>query len=249
MKARNGPRAAGSEADAQTVGAGTQELSGARDVAYGLSTARIATLADGIFAIVMTLLIFNLQAPIAATNHELSLRLLRLLPVLFSQVISFGILGVFWFGHHMEFHYIRRADRVLLWLNLFHLLTIALIPFSASLLGNNWQHRTAAVIYGINLFAASLSRYLHWTYATNGHRLVDADMSDVLIAQVRQVFRLVPLLYLVGIVLAFLNVPVSLIVFALLPILYIRSAKQDRYLTSLSADSRADPPGARPHDK
>ena len=167
------------------------------------------------------------------------MRLTALWPAFLSQGLSFAILGVFWFGHHMEFHYIRRADRVLLWLNLLHLLTVALIPFSASLLANNGRHRAAALFYGANLFAASLSRLLHWSYATHGRRLVGADAHDTMIAQVRRVFTLVPLGYLGGIALAFWSVPVSLVVFALLPVLYVLPARQDRHLTSLA-------PGAGP---
>jgi uncharacterized membrane protein len=203
----------------------------------GLGTTRIAALADGIFAIVLTLLIFNLQAPMAASSdQDLQRQLWALWPVFVSHVISFAILGVFWFGHHMEFHYIKRADRVLLWLNLLHLLTMALIPFSASLLGRNGRYRTAVAIYGLNLFAASLSRYVHWSYATHGHRLVDPDLSADLIRRVKRIFLRVPLLYLLAIGLAYWSVPASLLLYALLPILYIRPAREDRHLTSLPAE-------------
>lgn len=206
--------------------------------AEGLSTTRIGALADGIFAIVLTLLIFNLQAPAAAASEaDLQRQLWALWPAFVSHVISFAILGVFWFGHHMEFHYIRRADRVLLWLNLLHLLAMALIPFSASLLGRNGRYRTAAVIYGLNLFAGSLSRYWHWSYATHGHRLVDPAMRPSLIRRVKRVFLAVALFYLVAIGLAFWSVPASLILYALLPLLYIRPAREDRHLTSLPAEA------------
>ena len=119
---------------------------------YGLSSVRIMTLADGVFAIVLTLLVLDIKAPKAISEAELISKLLALWPKLFSYIISFVILGILWFGHHMEFHYIRRSDRIHIWLNLLFLMCIAFIPFSAALLGSNllrWELRRMIVRFGL----------------------------------------------------------------------------------------------------
>ena len=60
----------------------------------------------------------------------------RLWPNLLSLIVSFVILGVYWVATHNEFRYIRRADHMLIWLNIFFLLAVSLVPFSAGLLGH-----------------------------------------------------------------------------------------------------------------
>ncbi len=206
-----------------------------QSVNYGLSSVRIMTLADGVFAIVLTLLVLDIKAPEALSEAELVSKLLALWPKLFSYIISFVILGILWFGHHMEFHYIRRSDRIHIWLNLLFLMCIAFIPFSAALLGSNLQNRVAIAIYGINLIAAGLVRYFHWRYITYGHRLVDVDMDVRIIGKVQRIFLIVPFTYLFAICLSFVSIPVSLVLYALIPVLYIRPPREDRYLTSLRA--------------
>lgn len=200
---------------------------------YGLSSVRIMTLADGVFAIVLTLLVLDIKAPEALSEAELISKLLALWPKLFSYIISFVILGIFWFGHHMEFHYIRRSDRIHIWLNLLFLMCIAFIPFSASLLGSNLENRVAIALYGFNLIAAGLVRYFHWRYITHGYRLVDIDMDRQIIRKVERIFLIVPFTYLFAICLSFVSIPVSLVLYALIPVLYIRPPREDRHLTSL----------------
>lgn len=200
---------------------------------YGLSSMRLATLADGVFAIVLTLLVLDIKAPEALSEAELISKLLALWPKLFSYIISFVILGIFWFGHHMEFHYIRRSDRIHIWLNLLFLVCIAFIPFSAALLGANLHNRVAIAVYGFNLIAAGLVRYVHWRYITQGHRLVDVQMETGIIRKVERIFLIVPFVYLFAICLSLVSVPVTLILYALIPVLYIRPPREDRYLTSL----------------
>lgn len=183
------------------------------------STERTGTLADGVFAIVLTLLILNIKSPKAASEAELAQQLLALWPEFLSYTISFAILAIFWFGHQMVSRYIRRSDRVHIWLNLLFLMCIAFIPFSTSLLGGNGRYQIAIVFYGSNLFVAGLVRYLHWRYATSGYRLVDAHMNARYIRKVQNTFLLTPLLCLLTIGISFLSVKASLVLYVLIPVI------------------------------
>lgn len=185
----------------------------------GSSTERTGTLTDGVFAIVLTILIFNIKSPKAASEAELVQQLLALWPEFLSYTISFAILAIFWFGHQMVSRYIRRFDRVHIWLNLLFLMCIAFIPFSTSLLGGNGRYQIAIVFYGSNLFAAGLVRYLHWRYATSGYRLVDPRMNARYIRKVQNAFLLTPLLCLLTIGISFLSVTASLVLYALIPVI------------------------------
>ena len=98
---------------------------------------RIETLADGVFAIAMTLLAFNLQPPGISIrdNRDLQAALLAMLPSLQTYVLSFLVIGIYWISHHFQFHYVRRANRTLLWINIFFLMAVATLPFSTAVLG------------------------------------------------------------------------------------------------------------------
>jgi uncharacterized membrane protein len=199
----------------------------------GLGSERVATLADGVFAIVLTLLVIDLKAPEAVTSAQLIEHLGELGPKFFSYALTFGVVSIFWFGHHMEFHYIKRSDRIHLWLNLLFMMAIGFLPFSASLLGNNLNQPVASAFYGVHLAILGFIRYWHWRYATDQHRLVDASMDNGLIEEVNKIFLWVPCLYLVAAAVSFVNVYASLIVYIALALRYVLSAKQDKHLTSL----------------
>lgn len=199
----------------------------------GLSTARVASLTDGVFAIVLTLLVLDLHAPTATSQAQLLSELRGIAPQLILFVISFAIVAVFWYGHHMEMHWIVRSDRVHLGITLAFLLTISFVPFSASLLGRNPELPLAASIYGANLFLAGVVRYIHWAYATDGSRLVAPGLDPEFVRHIRHVFILVPVLYLVAAGLSWINTIIAIPAFVLIPILYVRPARHTRHLTSL----------------
>ncbi len=79
------------------------------------------------------------------------------------------MIGLFWMGHHEQFSYIRRVDGVMLWLNLFFLMTIGLIPFVTSLLSD---HGTvlATCLYAGTLVTTSLLSAAMWWYADRDPR-------------------------------------------------------------------------------
>ena len=184
-----------------------------------ISNARIETLADGVFAIVLTLLVLDIKAPIAASDAELIRQLIALAPKFFTYVLSFIILGLFWFGHQMVSRYVRCSDRIHIWLNLLFLMCIAFIPFSAALLGENTQMRSATIVYGINLLAAGLIRYFHWQYVTSNYHLVESKLNKRQIQAVRRTFLMVPLICTIAIGASFVSVSASLALYTFSPIL------------------------------
>jgi len=198
-----------------------------------LSTSRLETLTDGIFAIAMTLLVLNLQVPqipaalvAARLPHELG----ALWPKVLSFVLSFVVVGVYWVGHHNQFHYIRRVDRSFMWINILFLLAIAFIPFSAGLLGAFVRQQLVVAIYGLNLVAVGATLSLIWWYATTDHRLVDADLPPLAVRAGGRRILLGVGLYLLAVALVFVNTWLSVALYILVPILYILPGRIDRHL-------------------
>lgn len=203
-----------------------------------LDPQRIETLVDGVFAIVLTLLVLDIQAPQASSEMELLKQLWNLRENVFSYILSFIILGTFWYGHAIEFHYIQRSDRIHIWLNLIFLLCIAFIPFSASLIGQDGQFHVASIVYGFNLLLTGAIRYCLWCYATSGHRLIDTDVEPRLIRSVGRVLLIVPFAYLFAMLVSLLNTRVGLLLYAIIPTLYIRRVRRSGIPTSLAPQSQ-----------
>src|SRR5215208_4910560 len=103
--------------------------------------ARTEAFSDGVFAIVITLLILEIKVPPPSSipadqvAHELPHRLWELKAMFIAYVLSFFIVGTFWVAHHNIFKLIRRTDRMFMWLNLALLLCVAFIPFPTALIG------------------------------------------------------------------------------------------------------------------
>ncbi len=145
-----------------------------------LKTGRIEALSDGIFAIAMTILILSfetmLQQPARLDEKDVMNMLFELWPDFFHYVISFVILGVFWFQHHHQFHYIKSVDVMLLFINIAGLMFIGLIPFTTAMVSDYSHTRAAAIVFEMNLFIAGLIFFLHWIYASHRHCLVDGRL-------------------------------------------------------------------------
>ena len=120
----------------------------------GFRTTRIEALADGIFAVAMTLLVLDVKLSNDehfATSAALLDRLLSLEHTFVLYFISFVVLGMFWVGHHAHFHYIRYVDHTLLWINLLFLFGITSVPFATDLLGDHNGIILPYFYYGGNL--------------------------------------------------------------------------------------------------
>ena len=201
----------------------------------GLSKHRLESLSDCIFAFAMTLLVLDLKIP--KVPEELLIQglltrtLFNLQPKFLSYVASFVLLGVFWVGHHGYLHFLKRTDRWFLWINLFFLMLIVLVPFSTNLLGDYPTHRLAVMIYGCNIIALGLALYLQWWYATSHHRLVGRDLEPELVRRGKRRILMGAFVYTCVVFTALFSPTVSLILYALIPISYILPSRMDHHWT------------------
>jgi uncharacterized membrane protein len=182
----------------------------------------------------MTLLVLEIAVPQLTHSEvaagELPKRLLELWPLIMSYAMSFIILGFFWIYHHILFHYIKRADRVFVWLTVFYLMFVAFIPFSTALLGEYHDQQISVVIYGINIAIAAFWTYVQWWYATKDHHLVDSDLDPTLITIISRSSLIGPIFYLIAVTLSFVSIIVSLVMFMAIPIYYLVPVRKDKSL-------------------
>ena len=203
-----------------------------REIRNEISKSRIEILTDGIFAIVMTLLVLEITVPQLTHSEvaagELPNQLLELWPVIYSYALSFIILGFFWINHHDQFYYIKRANRVFVWINIFYLMSVAFVPFSTALLGEYTDQQISVVIYGINIASAGFWAAVQWWYATKDHRLIDSDLDPTFITIMSRRGIIGIIIYLIATALSFISTTVSLVLFIIIPIYYLIPARTDK---------------------
>jgi uncharacterized membrane protein len=184
-----------------------------------MNKTRLEAFSDGVFAIVITLLILDIHAP---ATPNISLESLRpLLPHVATFVLSFIIVGVYWVAHHHMLHFIRQVDRRLLWLNLLLLLCVVFIPFPASLLGTGFNNPLVVRLYGATLIATNTAGLFFWLYATSHRELVVPNLSHDFARWVVMIHSSPILVYALAIAVAGWSPAVGLVLFATVPLFFI----------------------------
>ncbi len=139
---------------------------------------RFITFSDGFFAIVITIMIFELKVPeitgpLIPSDHLLWERLTKMGLKFLGFFISYGIVGHYWSVHHRIYGYALKYTTALLWINLGFLLTVALLPFSSALLGEYSSHHNMHLPYGVYVlnvcFVAFMNTWM-WIYISNPKR-------------------------------------------------------------------------------
>jgi uncharacterized membrane protein len=180
---------------------------------------RIEGLSDGIFAIVMTLLILEIHVPKlppSAPNVEVAPALFALWPKFFSYLVTFVSLGVFWIGHHIMYHAIRRADRTLLWLNILFFMFVSQLPFSTSVLNAFPRAFVAPFLFGANLAVIGWLLFFQWLYAGSQPNMLAPFVSAEYSASVKFRMLAVPVITTLTAVICFWSVGISLAIYLLL---------------------------------
>jgi uncharacterized membrane protein len=134
----------------------------------GYRTTRMEAFSDGVFAIVITLLVLELGVP-SGSEDDLLDAVVDQWPTYLAYLVSFATIGAVWLEHTVITEYLDRATSVLIRLNLLLLMVVSFLPFPTRLLGEHIgeaePERVAVTIYGINLFLASALVSLLWRYA------------------------------------------------------------------------------------
>jgi len=153
-----------------------------------IGKSRIEALSDGVFAIAMTLLVLKLEVPEVmhhSSNQAMLQELLAMAPVFITYAVTFLIAGGFWFLHQLTFHFIRQVDSILVWVNLFFLVLVALLPFSSGLMSHLLVHPVSQLFYYGNQLAIAALLNVHWHYAKRKSLIHNCEPSDMFLLTFR----------------------------------------------------------------
>jgi uncharacterized membrane protein len=175
---------------------------------------RLEAFSDGVIAILITIMVLELKVP-----HGESLEALRpLWPVFLSYVLSFVYLGIYWNNHHHMLHTVHRVTGPILWANLHLLFWLSLVPFTTGWMGENHFAGLPSALYGANLFLAAIAYYVLQTL------IIAAQGPDSLLRKAiggDWKGKVSPILYVLGIGLAFVMPGLSLAVYALVALIWL----------------------------
>jgi uncharacterized membrane protein len=159
---------------------------------------RLAAFSDGVLAIIITIMVLDIQVPQGNTLHAL----IPVLPVLLSYVLSFLYIGIYWNNHHHLLYVTEQVNGTVLWANMHLLFWLSLVPFAQKWVAENPFASVPTAVYGVPLLAASLAYWLlqRAILKMQGH---DSLLGTALGSDFKG--KLSPALYLLAIALAFVS--------------------------------------------
>ena len=121
-----------------------------------MTKGRLEAFSDGVFAIIITIMVLELKAP-----HVGGFEALRQLALPFvAYVLSFIYVGIYWNNHHHMLHVTRKIDGSVLWANLHLLFWLTLFPFVTDWVGESHFSQSAVVVYGGVLLCAAMAYWI-----------------------------------------------------------------------------------------
>jgi uncharacterized membrane protein len=184
---------------------------------------RLEALSDGVFAIAMTILVLDVRLPELerhASSVEVFNGLGSMWPELMAYIISFVILGGMWLGHQNAFHAIKKTDRGVVWLNIFYLMWICLMPFSTSVYSQHLSTTAGLMTYWVNILLAGGTMAWMWRSILKKPELQSDELTDSWRRTITARTTVMPLVGIGGIAGTLISPVVGLYATMILPVSY-----------------------------
>jgi len=186
-------------------------------------TGRLEAFSDGVFAIVVTLLIIEVHLPalVGSGTAAMLAALGEVAPKLVSFTVSFATIAVYWVNHHHFFSRVTHTDWKLLWANNLLLFWLTVVPFTTAVVGDHPTEPVAVFIYGVNLALAAASFALMAWYVFFRGDLVSATITY---AERSREFRKATrgaAIYLAAALIGLVAPPIAILLFLILPLAWV----------------------------
>ncbi len=181
---------------------------------------RVSALTDGVFAIVLTILVLEIAVPENLSEASLRQVLEDLRPTVVAWVISFLLTAMYWVGHRDLFLHVGSVDRDVVWLNLLFLLPVGLIPFVSSVLGRYPDEATALHLFGFVMILATVMRLVLYAYVMRRPALLVTQRVPERIGIGLTIAAAPILVYASAMALAGTSTTAGLVLYSAVPILY-----------------------------
>lgn len=130
-----------------------------------MTKARLEAFSDGVIAIIITIMVLEIKVPHSTSWEDLS----KLIPVFFSYVLSFIMLGIYWVNHHHLVHTIPSVNAKIMWTNLHLLFWLSLIPFVTGWMGETHFSKNPVILYAVIADACGFAYYFFIMAISKSH--------------------------------------------------------------------------------
>ena len=175
---------------------------------------RLEAFSDGVFAIIITIMVLEFKIPAGHNLHALH----QLLPQFLSYILSFILIANYWNNHHHTFQITTEVDGRILWANAHLLFWLSLIPIATTWMGENISYPLPMAVFGILQLACGLA-YLILSRELIYLHGAESEIAKAFGANKKELVSLV--IYLVGVPLAFLDSRIAFACYFLVAALWI----------------------------
>jgi uncharacterized membrane protein len=192
----------------------------------GMGVGRMEAFSDGVFAIVITLLVLDIHVPQAAVGH-LGRELARQWPQYAAFLISFAVVGIIWLNHHATVQLLARTDHGVQVLNLLLLLPVTVLPWPTAVLaeyvheGTAGDQRVAVLLYGLTNVAMAVAFNVLWRYILRHTELHKPEVDLRLLAVRNRRYNVGLAAYPLATVVGLLDVTVFIALMGALAVMYL----------------------------
>lgn len=188
---------------------------------------RLVLFSDAVFAIAITLLIIEIKVPThdgITSETDLLWAVFHLAPKFLGFLISFALIGMYWTRHHTLFGYVVDYTPKLVWLNLFFLLSVILMPFSTGIFGEYSKPSTIHLItpvalYVLNICYSGVMLFFLWQYVGNpANKVCDDSLTPDVTRAAKARAVVISIVFALTIPVAFINAFTARYVPLLIPI-------------------------------
>ena len=190
-----------------------------------MRTHRFEAFSDGVLAVIITIMVLELKVPDGNTLHA---AVTTTGQSLLTYLLSFIYIGIYWNNHHHMFQLIKTVNGRTLWANLHLLFWLSLVPFTTKWMDESHFARTPVMTYGVNLLAAGIAYYV-LQYAAIAAEGENSRLRRALGADFKG--KASPVVYVVGIGAAAVNVWVGIGLYAAVAIMWlIPDKRMERFI-------------------
>jgi len=179
-----------------------------------MATGRLEAFSDGVIAIIITIMVLELQAPHGTTWSAL----VPLVPVFLTYLLSFIFLGIYWNNHHHMLQATESINGSTLWANLHLLFWLSLVPFVTGWMGDSHFAAVPTAAYGVVLFLAALAYSILQSSIVH-HQGEGSKLRKVLGRDIKGKLSLI--FYLVAIPAAFISEMISILLYIIVAAMWV----------------------------
>lgn len=178
-----------------------------------MQTNRLEAFSDGVIAIIITIMVLELKPPHDPDIHSL----LRIWPTFSAYVLSFIIIAIYWVNHHHLIHLVTCVDARILWANVNLLFWLSVVPWATVYLGDNHLLSFPVALYATVSTLGAVAFFILRHSIARHHREPEFKKLNRRMARKNLIAIAI---YVIAIGVAFLYVPLALILIALPAAMY-----------------------------